>query len=108
MTATLVVLCTCPDSGTAERLAERVVTDGHAACVNVVPKLTSIYRWQGQLQRDHEALMIIKTTGAAYGALEQALREHHPYELPEIIAVPIEQGSKDYLDWVARMTGTTK
>lgn len=101
----LIVLCTCPDLATAERIAETVVGERLAACVNIVPGLTSIYRWEGQTQRDMELLLLIKTPQAAYPRLEARIRELHPYQVPEIIALPIQTGSVAYLDWIMDCTG---
>ncbi len=101
----LVIYCTCPDQATAERIAETLVDERLAACVNLVPGLTSIYRWQGQIQRDAEWLLIIKTRRTVYSLLEARLRELHPYEVPEIIALPIQAGLADYLDWIVDSTG---
>ncbi len=100
----LVVCCTCPDSATAERIAETVVGEQLAACVNIAPGLTSIYRWQGQVQRDAELLLIIKTRSARYPALEARIRELHPYEIPEIIALPVQAGLAAYLNWIIAST----
>ncbi len=101
----LVVYCSCPDQAIAERIAEAVVNERLAACVNLISGLTSIYRWEGQLQRDTELLLIIKTRSAVYPQLEARLRQLHPYQLPEIIALPIHTGSADYLNWIAANTG---
>ncbi len=101
----LVVYCSCPDQAIAERIAEAVVNERLAACVNLISGLTSIYRWEGQLQRDTELLLIIKTRSAVYPQLEARLRQLHPYQLPEIIALPIHTGSADYLSWIAANTG---
>ncbi len=101
----LVVYCTCPDPATAERIAETVVDERLAACVNIAPGLTSIYRWQGRIQRDAEVLLIIKTRSTVYPLLEGRIRELHPYEVPEIIALPIQAGSATYLDWIVESTG---
>ena len=101
----LVVYCSCPDQAIAERIAEAVVNERLAACVNLISGLTSIYRWEGQLQRDTELLLIIKTRSAVYPQLEARLRQLHPYQLPEIIALPIHAGSADYLNWIAANTG---
>jgi periplasmic divalent cation tolerance protein len=101
----LVVYCTCPDQATAEHIAETVVDERLAACVNLVPGLISIYRWQGQIQRDAEWLLIIKTYSTVYSLLEARLCELHPYKIPEIIALPIQAGSADYLDWMVDSTG---
>ena len=100
----LVALCTCPDEATAQQVAEAVVEGRHAACVNIVPRVVSVYRWQDQIECDDEVLLIIKTTEDAWPQLEQALVAAHPYELPEIIAVPVESGLQGYLDWVRAET----
>lgn len=96
----LLVLCNCPDDETADRLADQVVTAGLAACVNIGPAVTSVYRWQGTIERSHERMLFIKTTRAAYMRLEESLRAGHPYDLPEIVAIPISQGLPGYLEWV--------
>ena len=101
---TLLVLTNLPDRAAAERLAHLVVEKNLAACVNILAPCRSVYRWQGAVQHDEEHPMLIKTTTERYGALEQVLRSGHPYELPEIIAVPIERGLPAYLDWVAAET----
>lgn len=101
---TLLVLTNLPDRAVAERLADTLVERQLAACVNILAPCRSIYRWKGAVQRDEEHPMLIKTTEDRYPALEQALREAHPYELPEIVAVPIERGLAAYLDWVAAET----
>ncbi len=75
-----------------------------AACVNQVPGIRSLYHWQGRIEHDDEMLMLIKTTTDAYERAEALIREHHPYELPEVIAVPIETGSKAYLQWITDST----
>ena len=98
----LIVLCTCPGPEVAERLASGLVEGGRAACVNILPQIRSIYRWEGELNNDPEALMIIKTSVSAYADLESWLAAHHPYDVPEIIALPLVEGSAAYLDWVIR------
>jgi len=95
------VLTTCPDAATAQLIADAVVEQGRAACVNIIPSLRSVYMWKGALERAEEQLLLIKTTQAVYPALEQAIRTLHPYELPEIIAVPLAAGLPDYLDWIS-------
>lgn len=102
----LVVLCTCPDRAAAERLAAGLVGRKLAACVNILPEIRSIYRWQGELNDDSEALMLVKTTRAAYPGLQQWLLENHPYDVPEILALPPRAGSPDYLAWVIEETAT--
>lgn len=101
----LVVYCTCPDQTTAERIAETLVAERLAACANIVPGLTSIYRWQSQVRREAEVLLIIKTRGVVYSLLETRVRELHPYEVPEIVALPIQAGSAPYLGWLNDSTG---
>lgn len=96
----LLVITNLPDRDSAERLAERLVGERLAACVNILAPCRSVYRWKDAVQHDEEHPMLIKTTAERYAALERALREGHPYELPEIIAVPIDRGLPAYLDWV--------
>lgn len=103
---TLLVLTNLPDRATAERVADLLVEQRLAACVNVLAPCRSVYRWKGALQHDEEHPVLIKTTSERYAALEQALRAAHPYELPEIVALPIERGLPAYLEWVATETGT--
>lgn len=98
----LLVFTTCPDQTTAEALAGVLVEQHHAACVTLLPGATSFYHWQGTLTRDTELLLLIKTTLEAYPDLEQAITENHPYELPEVIAVPIETGLPGYLQWLVQ------
>ena len=99
------VLCTCPDPDTARDLATTLVSRRLAACVNILPGLTSVYGWQGQVETATELLLLIKTQADRYAALEFCIRQHHPYEVPEIVALPIGRGSQDYLDWIADWVG---
>lgn len=101
----LVVLCTCPDEATATGIATALLAGELAACVNCVAGIRSIYRWEGQIRDDAEVLLVIKTSAARYGALEALVRARHPYELPEIIALPVVAGARDYLDWIRQATG---
>ena len=101
----LLVYCTCPDHDTALRIAQTLVDRQLAACVNLVPGLTSVYRWQGQRETAEEVLLLIKTRLAVYPDLEAAVQALHPYELPEIIAVPIAAGLPAYLSWIESGTG---
>ena len=100
----LLVLTNLPDRPAAEKLAEVLVSEGLAACVNVLAPCRSVYRWKGALQNDEEIPVLIKTTVARYPALEAAIRANHPYELPEIVALPVERGLAAYLDWVSEET----
>jgi periplasmic divalent cation tolerance protein len=103
---TLLVFTNLPDRASAERLADLLLEQQLAACVSILAPCRSVYRWKGAVQHDEEHPMLIKTSAERYEALEQALRQGHPYELPEIIAVPIERGLPAYLDWVAAETKT--
>jgi periplasmic divalent cation tolerance protein len=102
---TLLVLTNVPERAVAERLADLLVEKRLAACVNILAPCRSVYRWKGAVQHDEEHPLLMKTTLDRYPALEQALREAHPYELPEIIALPVEHGLAAYLEWV---TGETR
>lgn len=95
-----VVLLTAPDSEVAARLARALVSEGLAACVNVVPGVRSIYRWQGTLHDDAEVLLVAKTCADRAEAFGARVRELHPYELPEVVRLPVAGGSAAYLDWV--------
>jgi periplasmic divalent cation tolerance protein len=106
--STLLVLTNLPDRAAAERLADSLVEKRLAACVNILAPCRSVYRWKGALQHDEEHPVLIKTTAEGYAALEAAVRAGHPYELPEIIAVPVERGLAAYLDWVAAETGVSR
>jgi periplasmic divalent cation tolerance protein len=95
----LVVLVTCPPDK-AQAIAGALVEERVAACVNVVPNLGSVYRWKGAVHNDSEALLIVKSTRDRFEALKQAVLRHHPYELPEVIAVQVDRGHTPYLEWV--------
>lgn len=95
-----IILCTCPDKETAEKIANTLVTDKLAACVNIVPGITSVFSWQGQVQSDQESLLLIKTRADFYPQVESGIKSIHPYELPEIVAVPVQQGLPEYLQWI--------
>lgn len=100
----LVVLCTTPSADVGAALARKLVEAKLAACVNIVPAMRSIYRWQGETKDDAECQLLIKTRSARFAALEQLIRQHHPYDEPEIIALPITQGSASYLNWLRAET----
>ena len=103
----LIVLCTVPDEDTAEDIAGTLVSEKLAACVNIVPGITSVYRWKGAVERDRELLLLIKSEQGTYPALEARVRALHPYELPEVIAVPIGNGLPEYLDWITNSLKTS-
>ena len=100
----LLVLTNLPDKDAAMKLARAVIDAREAACVNVLGGGTSVYRWEGVVETAEEVPVLIKTTRERYAALEAAIRGAHPYELPEIIAVPLAQGLPAYLQWVADET----
>ncbi len=101
---TLLVLTNCPDEEVANTIALAVVEARLAACVNILPHVQSIYRWQGSVESATEIPLFIKSTAANYPALESIIRRHHPYEVPEIIALPVAHGLPAYLNWVAAET----
>jgi periplasmic divalent cation tolerance protein len=102
--AVRLALVTCP-AASAETLARALVDARVAACVNVLPAITSIYRWKDAVSRDEEALLMIKTTQAGFEALRREVISRHPYELPEVIALDVSDGHAPYLEWVAAMVG---
>jgi periplasmic divalent cation tolerance protein len=99
------VMVTVPDLAVGRTIAGAVLESGTAACVNIVPGLESHYRWQGRLECSQELLLILKTTTVQLDALEQVVRAHHPYDTPEFIVIPIEGGSRRYLDWIDANVG---
>ncbi len=100
----LLVFTNAPDEATARALARTLVAERLAACVNILAPCRSVYRWQGALEEAEEVPMLIKTSAASYLALEAAIRAGHPYELPEIVALPLSKGLPDYLAWVLAET----
>ena len=103
-TRTILVLCTCPDRATAEKIADSLIADKVAACVNLTPPVTSFFEWEGRRETEEEVLLLIKSTSSSYARLERSILELHPYDVPEIIAVPVEQGLAGYLEWVDQCT----
>lgn len=101
---TLLIFCSCPDQKEAERIAGHLVDERLAACVSISAPMTSIYTWQGTQERAEEIVLMIKSTQQRYSELEKRIVTLHPYELPEIIAVPVEQGLPGYLNWVNQCT----
>lgn len=97
----LLVITNCPNADVAQAIARHLVDDRLAACVNVLAPCLSIYRWQDQRCEDDEVPMLIKTTASLYPAVEAAIRKHHPFEVPEVIALDIAQGLPAYLSWVS-------
>lgn len=95
-----IVLNTCPDQASAERLAHELINQGIAACVNIIPEVRSFYRWQGKVESSQEILLLIKSDKTHYNSIQKLILEQHPYELPEIIAVPIDHGLGDYFNWI--------
>ena len=102
--APLLVLCNTPDTTCAEQIAQMLVERRLAACVNILAPCRSVYRWQGAVEQATEVPLLIKTTTARYAELETAIRSLHPYELPEIIALPITAGLPAYLGWLSQET----
>ncbi len=94
------VLTTLPDSAAAQRLAETLVRDGLASCINILPSMQSIYRWKGRMETAQEHLVVIKCSVSRYHDIQERILSLHPYELPEIIAVPIADGLPAYLAWL--------
>jgi len=108
MTDVLVVLVTGPDAAQAAALARALVEERLAACGNVVPAIRSIYRWEGKVQDEAEALLLLKTTRERFPALRDRILALHPYRVPEVLALPVEAGSEPYLAWVAGETGPAR
>lgn len=106
MSEPLLVITNLPDADAAARLARHLIESRTAACVNQLAPCVSTYRWQGEIESASEVPLLIKTTLAAYPKLEAAIRAEHPYELPEIISIPVTAGLPAYLEWVARETLT--
>jgi periplasmic divalent cation tolerance protein len=104
MSDALIVFVTVPTRADGERIAEALVAERLAACVNVLGPVRSIYRWQGEVCRDDEHLLMIKSTRARYAALEARVKALHTYDVPEVIALPIEMGSPEYVGWIESMT----
>lgn len=102
----LVVFITTPDQQVADYLSRILVETKTAACVNIIPGVSSIFHWEGAISEEEECLLIVKTPSAYFeDKLVPLVKEHHPYQVPEMIAFPIVRGSKDYLDWMKEETG---
>ena len=102
MTDKRIVLSTAGSEDEARKIARHLVGNRLAACVNIVPQIESIYRWQGKVESSREWLLLIKTTANRFPAVRDAVRESHSYELPECIAISIEDGTADYLEWIGQ------
>jgi len=96
----LVLLTTCPNETTAQQLAYSLLQNELVACINLLPQTRSIFKWKGQIVEEQEILLLMKTRQECYTAIEAMLQTQHPYEVPELIALPIEQGLLDYLRWI--------
>ena len=104
----ILAMTTLPDREIAQRVANALIESRAASCVNMLAECTSVYRWQGKMQSASEVPLLIKTTRNAYPRLEAIICAHHPYELPEIIAVSVDAGLPGYLQWVKEETRTAK
>ena len=96
----LLAFSTFPDVETARRIARDLVTENFAACANIIPSIESIYRWQGKMEQGNETLVLFKTTAARFAAFQDKLKSLHPYDVPEIIACPVDRALPEYLRWV--------
>ena len=106
MEPVVIVITTLPDRASARAMAEALVRERLAACVNVMAECTSVYRWQGAVETAVEVPLWIKTPAALATSVEQFIRSHHPYELPEVIALPLTAGLAPYLEWIVGETGS--
>ena len=104
----IIVFNTCNSADLASSMAESLVSNKLAACVNIINNVESVYQWQGKIEHDKEILLIIKTRQSLFSQVEKAIQELHDYELPEIIAVPIEAGQQKYLNWIQSATLATE
>ena len=101
MSDVVLVLSTVPDDASAEKIARTLVEESLVACANLLPPMTSIYRWKGAIERDTERQLLMKTTRSRVEALKKRLKELHSYELPEFIVIRIDEGGEAYLTWIA-------
>jgi len=100
----IVILCTVPDEATAEKMAKGLLEERLAACVNAIPSVKSFYRWQGKIETDNEIQLLIKTRSKRFDALAAWISANHPYEVPEVVAIPASQVSDAYLAWAVEQT----
>ncbi len=101
----ILVMTTCPDADSAQLIAVTLLEQRLAACVNTLPGTKSLYRWEGNIEVAEEFVLLIKTSGSRFALIEDTVKKLHPYELPEIISVPIASGSVEYLDWIKQSLG---
>ena len=104
MTDAIVVLCTCPDQTSADLISELLLKQQLAACITQLPGVTSIYRWQGKVERATEIQLIIKSRQPHFATLQDCIVAHHPYDVPELLALPVNTGLPAYLDWLREET----
>ena len=107
MAEEIVVFVTTGSESEAKTISRRLVQDGLVACANIVPTIQSIFQWEGIISEEQESLLILKTKADVFHVLEAAIKAHHSYSVPEIIAIPIQMGSSDYLSWVRQMVKAT-
>ena len=100
----IMIITTTETEEEAEKIAEIVVSEKLAACVQIIPSIKSVYRWQGKVEKSKEQLLFIKTKTGLFEKVEKAIKENHSYEVPEIVAVPINNGSKEYFEWIENVT----
>ncbi len=96
----VMVFCSCPDLQTGTRIAQALVAERLAASVNILPQVHSVYRWRGEIAQAAEVMLLIKSRAGLFGAISQTILAHHPYELPEIVEVPVGAGLPEYLQWL--------
>lgn len=100
----VLVLITVPSREEAEKIARRVVEDRLAACVNIIPQVRSLFSWEGKLSQEDEVLLVVKSRRGRFPELARTVKELHSYSVPEIIAIPVLEGTADYLQWIADVT----
>ncbi len=106
MDQVLLVMCNVPDAAVARYIAEQILQKKYAACVNVMPEMLSFYNWNGRQETSTEIALLIKSTQTRYAELQALIQRLHPYEVPEIIAIPVADGLPAYLQWVIKETGS--